>query len=138
MPGNGLGCEMATTSEDGAGGAKRVGIEKRFELAEGYVKTVLSLSTGALVLSVTFLHEIIGMGSEKAPTKIEWKGMIVGAWLSLLVSAVAALFYLYHLALAAKYEKEFKKELKWGAIVSSAGLVGGLVLLSFFAALHLP
>ena len=125
-------------NEERTGIPKKAGIEKRFELAEGYVKAVLSLSTGALVLSVTFLHDIVGMGSEAAPKSMEWKGMIAGAWFALLVSVVAALFYLYHLALAAKYEKEFKEELKWGAIVSSAGLVSGLVLLSLFAALHLP
>jgi hypothetical protein len=117
---------------------RRVGIEKRFDLAEGYVKTVLTLSTGALVVSVTFLHEIVGIGSTDAPGTIAWRSLIVGGWVALVLSAVASLFYLYHLAIASKYEEAFSWELKWGAIVSSAGLVVGLVLLSLFAALHLP
>lgn len=128
---------MATRDER-TGNADRVGIEKRFDLAEGYVKTVLGLSTGALVLSVTFLHEIIGVGSTECGKPIQWKGLIVGAWVAELVSAMAALFYLYHLAVAAKYESEFAKELKWGAIVSSVGLACGLVLLIVFATLNLP
>src|SRR5271168_2922890 len=84
------GEKKMSTSEERTGSAKRVGLEKRFELAEGYVKTVLGLSTGALVLSVTFLHEIIGVGSAEAPNKIAWKSLIVGAWVALLVSAMAA------------------------------------------------
>jgi hypothetical protein len=128
----------STVPENTPQGGRRVGIEKRFDLAEGYVKTVLGLSTGALVLSVTFLHEIVGIGSAEAPNRIEWKSLIMGAWMTLLVSAVASLFYLYHLAIAAKYESAYSQELKWGAIVSSAGLVCGLVLMSLFAALNLP
>ncbi|SRR6266851_1561595 len=127
-----------TVPENVPQSAHRVGIEKRFELAEGYVKTVLGLSTGALVLSVTFLHEIVGIGSAEAPKRIEGKSWIEAAWVALLVSAVSSLFYLYHLAIAAKYEGAYSQELKWGAIVSSAGLVCGLVLLSLFAALNLP
>ena len=115
-----------------------MGIEKRFELAEGYIKTVLSLSTGALVLSVTFLHEIIGLGSGRVPERIEWRGLIISAWIAFLVSAVASLFYLYHLAIAAKYERAFEQELKWGSMVRSAGLAIGVVLLSLFAEIHLP
>jgi hypothetical protein len=122
-----------TTQEE-----RRVGIEKRFDLAEGYVKTVLSLSTGALVLSVTFLHEIAGVGSEKAAKGLQGRYLIESAWVALLASAVASLFYLYHLAIAAKYERAYSKELKWSAIVSSAALVCGLVLMSVFAGLNLP
>jgi len=128
----------STVPENTPRDGHRVGIEKRFDLAEGYVKTVLGLSTGALVLSVTFLHEIIGIGSAEAPKRIEWRSLIIGAWMALLVSVVASLFYLYHLAIAAKYESAYSQELKWSAIVSSAGLVCGLVLMSLFAALNLP
>jgi len=117
---------------------QQVGIEKRFELAEGYVKTVLTLSTGALVLSVTFLHDIVGIGSPEAAKGIAWRSLIVSSWVALLISAVASLFYLYHLAIASKYQKAFSRELEWGAKISSAGLLVGLALLSLFASINLP
>lgn len=120
-----------------SGNGGRVGIEKRFELAEGYVKTVLGLSTGALVLSITFLHDIVGLGSEGAPARIGWRCLLEGGWACLLVSVVASLFYLYHLAIAAKYASAYSWELRWGAIVSSGAFVAGLAMLSVFAALHL-
>lgn len=43
-----------------------VSIEKRFDLAEGFVKSALRLATGALVFSATFLHEIVGIGGDRA------------------------------------------------------------------------
>lgn len=116
---------------------KTVGIEKRFELHEGYIKTVLSLSTGALVLSLTFLHEVLGTGGSASP-HIACRGLLFTSWIGFLVSVVASLFYLYFLAVAARYEKAFSWPLAWGAILSSAGLVAGLVLMTAFAWKNVP
>lgn len=116
---------------------KVVGIEKRFELFEGYIKTVLSLSTGALVLSLTFLHDVLGMGAG-AHAEVPCRGLLLASWIAFLVSVAASLSYLYFLALAAKYEKAFSSHLKWDAVISCAGLVIGLVLLTAFAWRNLP
>jgi len=116
---------------------KRVGLEKRFELSEGYIKTVLSLSTGALVLSLTFLHDVLGTGAE-VPAHLVCRDLLLTSWLGFLGSIAASLFYLYFLALAAKYEKAFSSHLKWGAIFSIAGFLVGLLLLTTFAWRNLP
>lgn len=116
----------------------KVSIEKRFELFEGYIKTVLNLCTGALVLSVTFLHDILGLGSAQQSRPARSGGLLASSWLAFLVSIVASLFYLYFLAIAAKYERAYSSQLRWGAVFSVFGFVAGLVLLSAFAWLNLP
>jgi hypothetical protein len=45
----------------------RISLEKRYEIFGEYVRTVLSLATGSLVLSITFLHDVLGTGSEHTP-----------------------------------------------------------------------
>ena len=40
--------------------SRHVSLEKQFEIFKEYVQTVLNLSTGSLVLSITFLHDIVG------------------------------------------------------------------------------
>jgi hypothetical protein len=65
----------------GSGNAP-VSAEKRFDLAEGFIKTVLNLATGALVFSVTFLHEIVGIGGDKAPAVIQHRYLVAGAWIA--------------------------------------------------------
>ncbi len=42
-----------------------IGPEKRFEFFQDFIKTLLQLSTGAILFSVTFLHDVVGSGSEK-------------------------------------------------------------------------
>jgi len=119
-------------------GASPVSADKRFELAEGFVKTVLNLATGALVLSVTFLHDIVGIGSEKLHAQITCTCLIGAAWIALLLSIAAALFYLYFLAVAAKFERGYSRHLRWGALATIFFFAGGLVLLALFAWYSLP
>jgi hypothetical protein len=119
-------------------GASPVSADKRFQLAEGFVKTVLNLATGALVLSVTFLHDIVGIGSEKPHAQITCTYLIGAAWIALLLSIAAALFYLYFLAVAAKFERGYSRHLRWGALATIFFFAGGLVLLALFAWYNLP
>ncbi len=119
-------------------GSGTVTLEKRFELAEGFVKAVLSLSTGALVFSVTFLHEIIGIGAEGPPREIHNRYLIAASWLAFLVSVGSALYYLYFLAVAAKFERGYGNNLKWGSLAAIYSFAAGLFLLGLFAWFNLP
>jgi len=121
----------------GAGSAP-VSAEKRFDLAEGFVKAVLNLATGALVFSVTFLHEIVGVGGDKAPAIIRDRFLVAAAWMAFLVSVGAALYYLYFLAVAAKFERGYSAHLRWSSLIAIYSFAGGLLLLGLFAWFNLP
>jgi hypothetical protein len=117
----------------------RVGIEKRYELYQDYIKTVLSLSTGALVLSITFLHDVLGTGSDRAPRTVSHHEVLGLAWLAFVLSILSSLIYLYFLALAARDSAEFHSgPLKWGAYCSVFGFAAGLGLMVCFGLLNFP
>ncbi|MGD0429101.1 MAG: hypothetical protein ABSC10_20530 [Candidatus Acidiferrales bacterium] len=115
-----------------------VSAEKRFDLAEGFLKAVLNLATGALVFSVTFLHEIVGVGGDKAPAVIQDRFSIAGSWMAFLVSVGAALYYLYFLAVAAKFERGYSAHLRWSSLIAIYTFAAGLLLLGLFAWFNLP
>jgi len=123
-----------TTGQSGA----PVSPEKRFELSEGFVKSVLNLATGALVFSVTFLHDIIGIGGEKGTPVIQARCLIAGAWLSFLISVGASLYYLYFLAVASKFERGFGEKLTTSSVLAAFAFGAGLLLLGLFAWFNLP
>ena len=115
-----------------------VSIDKRFEFFQDYIKTVLSLSTGALLLSVTFLHDIIGIGSEHGPPKpIQSRNLLGTSWISFLVSVFGSLYYLYFHALAAKDKDLSTGHLNWSAIASLTGLFLGLLAFGAFGWLNI-
>ena len=115
-----------------------VTIDKRFEFFQDYVKTVLSLSTGALVFSVTFLHDIVGLGSEHGtPKPIQFRGLLGLTWLLFLASIFGALYYLYFHALASRDSELSAGHLNISAVTASAGLFFGLVALGAFGWLNL-
>jgi len=62
---------------------RHVGLEKQFEIFKEYIQTVLNLSAGSLVLSITFLHDVVGLGSEgRAGTiTVRHPGILGIAWL---------------------------------------------------------
>jgi hypothetical protein len=115
-----------------------VSAEKRFDLAAGFVKAVLNLATGALVFSVTFLHDVIGVGADKTPAVIQQRCLVAGAWIAFLVSVGAALYYLYFLAVAAKFERGYSEHLRWSSLISIYSFAAGLLLLGLFAWFNLP
>lgn len=115
-----------------------VSAEKRFDLAEGFLKAVLNLATGALVFSVTFLHEIVGVGGDKAPAVIQDRFSVAGSWMAFLVSVGAALYYLYFLAVAAKFERGYSAHLRWSSLIAIYTFAAGLLLLGLFAWFNLP
>jgi hypothetical protein len=115
-----------------------VTIDKRFEFFQDYVKTVLNLSTGALVFSITFLHDIVGLGSEHGVAKpVQFRGLLGLTWISFLISIFGALYYLYFHALAARDKDLSMGHLKWSSIAGLAGLFLGLVALGCFGWLNI-
>ncbi len=115
-----------------------VSIDKRFEFFQDYIKTVLNLSAGALVFSITFLHDILGIGSEHGTLKpVQFRGLLGAAWVLFLASVLGSLYYLYFHALSSKDNELWTGHLKWSAIVGLAGLFFGLVSLGVFGWLNI-
>jgi hypothetical protein len=125
---NGMGAQESTN----------VGVEKRVELFQDYIKTVLNLATGALVVSVTFLHEIIGLGEKEVSKSLRDPALLGLSWTMYLVSVMGSLLYLYFLSLSAKYPGKYSAWLKWGAMASVFGFVTGVILFAAFGWLNLP
>ena len=115
-----------------------VTIDKRFEFFQDYIKTVLNLSTGALVLSVTFLHDIVGLGSEHGtPRPLQFRGLLALSWIFFLGSIFGALYYLYFHALAAKDSELSSGHLNFSALAALGGLFLGLVVFGVFGWLNI-
>jgi hypothetical protein len=116
-----------------------VSLEKKFEIFGEYVRTVLNLSTGALVLSVTFLHDIVGLGGEgKSPVVVHANKLLAASWLGFLISVVGCLLYLYFLALWAEGKRDCSKQLVAGNILGLGGFLVGLIFLAIFGWLNVP
>jgi hypothetical protein len=120
--------------------SRHVSLEKKYEIFGEYVRTVLNLSTGSLVLSITFLHDVVGLGSEgKArAAAIPAKSLLALSWLGFLLSILGCLYYLYFLALASNEERDCSSHLVAGNIVGLAGFAAGLVLLAIFGWFNIP
>jgi hypothetical protein len=122
--------------------SRRVSLEKQFEIFKEYVQTVLNLSTGSLVLSITFLHDIVGLGSEakpgSSPVIVHHPGVLGIAWIGFLVSVAGCLLYLYFLALFTKDGADCKTELMVGNIAGLAGFGVGLICLAAFGWCNIP
>lgn len=69
--------------------------EREYKLSGLFIenaKTYVQLSTGALVLTVTFLHDILGVPKDqKVPTDV-W---LVLSWISFLVAILSGAYYQY-------------------------------------------
>ena len=116
-----------------------ISLDKKYEIFAEYVRTVLNLSTGALVLSVTFLHDIVGLGSEaKSPRVMHARFLLAFSWLGFLVSVVGCLVYLYFLALWAEHTGDCRTQLVTGNVAGLLGFLVGLVCLAIFGWLNLP
>jgi hypothetical protein len=116
-----------------------VSLEKKFELFGEYVRTVLSLSTGALVLSVTFLHDVIGLGAEKAhAVPVHARCLLAASWGGFLLSVSGCLLYLYFLALWANENRDCTKQLVAGNVAGLGGFLVGLFCLAVFSWLNVP
>jgi hypothetical protein len=115
-----------------------VSIEKRFEFFQDYIKTVLNLSAGSIVFSVTFLKDIVGLGDKAVPRTAVCPGLLVAGWAAFLVSVLSSLVYLYFHALASRDEDGHRGWLAWSAGLGVAGLFFGLALLAVFGWLNLP
>jgi hypothetical protein len=127
-------------SEESRGDLRHVGLEKQFEIFKEYIQTVLNLSSGSLVLSITFLHDVVGLGSDGRPgiTTVRHAGILGIAWLGFLVSVAGCLCYLYFLALFAKDGVDCKTQLVLGNIAGLAGFAVGLIFLAAFGWCNIP
>ena len=119
---------------------RHVGLEKQFEIFKEYIQTVLNLSAGSLVLSVTFLHDVVGLGSDgRTGTVTVHHPAVLGiAWFGFLVSVAGCLCYLYFLALFTKDGVDCKTQLVAGNIAGLAGFGVGLISLSVFGWCNIP
>lgn len=95
-------------------------------------KAYVQLSAGALVLTVTFLHEVVGVPKGE---RVGANWCLIASWACFLLAALSGAFYQY---LAVKF-----LELKSGvgrhyyqwldSLIKSPGNVYGVMLMSFYA-----
>lgn len=104
---------------------------KIMELFIDNAKTYVQLSVGALVLSITFQHEIVGVATGKQIATEPW---LISSWVFFLITILCGAFYQY---LAVKFlEKKFAAAytfplFRW--LEESPGLCYGAMLASFYA-----
>lgn len=103
---------------------------KIMELFIDNAKTYVQLSAGALVLSITFLHEIVGIAKDaKVPTD-RW---LIISWIFLLITILCGAFYQY---LAVKFlERKFGSGYSFplfSRLQTSPGWCYGAMLASFY------
>jgi hypothetical protein len=123
------------------GDGSTVGAEKRAEFFRDFIQTVLQLAAGSVVFSVTFLHDILRVGENSAgslPTIARHATLILGAWVILLFSVLAAVGYLYFHAISTKYETAYSGWMSVTAAAAVLGLFAGLALLVCFGFENLP
>ncbi|MGH7838460.1 MAG: hypothetical protein ACREQC_11650 [Candidatus Binataceae bacterium] len=109
-----------------------VQLDKRYDMFADFAKTVLNLSGGALVLSVTFLHDIVGFGGEGNDGVMLHPHLILAAWISFLLSVVGCLVYLYFLVQAADKNQRCEICLTGGILTGFLGFFAGLLLFAYF------
>lgn len=108
-------------------------------------KTYVQLSIGALVLSVTFLHEVVGAPPNQ---KLQVPWLLMVSWSSFLIAILTGAFYQYH---AIKYiesnsdvgynpswNKRFDREPSWlyGAMLITFVLGAALFTVAAIALLR--
>ena len=104
---------------------------KVMELYTENAKTYVQLSVGALVLSITFLHEVLGIPKEQ---RVQTDWWLILSWVSLLVTVITGAFYQY---LAVKF-LEWKSGLprthrNWfSGLIHHPWSVYGAMLISFY------
>jgi hypothetical protein len=94
-------------------------------------KTYTQLSIGALVLSITFVREVLALPKD-TPVQLDWQ--LVTCWTCFLSAVICGSFYQY---LAAKFiEKKAgvprTHRIMWDWIVDHPWLAYGLMLISFY------
>lgn len=117
--------------------ALSVTLDKRYDLFADYAKTVMNLSGGALVLSVTFLHDIVGLGEKGERRVMLHPHLILAAWISFLVSVVGCLVYLFFLVQAADKNQRCDVCMVGGILAGFLGFCAGLFLFVCFGWVNL-
>ena len=123
------------------GAGSPVSADKRAEFFRDFMHTVLTLSGGSIVFSVTFLHDIVRIGdtaSGKPLVAPHDAGLLIAGWVALLVGVVASLVYLFFHAISTKYERAYSAPMTVAVVFGVVGLLTGLVLLVCFGVQNLP
>ncbi len=92
-------------------------------------KSYIQLSGAALVLSITFIHEVLGV---PAGHKLSVDGWMIAAWIAFLLAIIAGAFYQY---LAVKYLERLSRTPSfefWSWLVQQPGLIYGVMLSAFY------
>jgi len=119
-----------------------VGAEKRAEFFRDFIQAVLSLAAGSIVFSVTFLHDVVGIGKAAraaAPSVMSIPrapSLLLLAWSVLTVSVIASIVFLYVHAVSTKYTKAYSWQMQTAAVIASSALVLGLIFLAIFGYLN--
>jgi hypothetical protein len=100
---------------------------------KSYDKYVLTLSGGALALSLTFIHDIIGTGPVRFPA------LVVLAWLSFTLSVAAALvsiqqsgpLYRRFRDILDKHAENAGPDFRWAPVRKEQGKCRRLILMNF-------
>ncbi len=93
-------------------------------------KSYIQLSGAALVLSITFVHEVLGV---PAGHKLSVDGWMIGAWIAFLLAIVAGAFYQY---LAVKYLERLSSIPSfefWSWLIQQPGVIYGVMLSAFYS-----
>ena len=128
-------------------------IERELRVGEGYDKTLITLSGGALGLTVTFTGELVGEGA------IVGASWLLGAWIAWSVSLGSLLSAYYFGRLSYKQAREqldeymqqeenqqaeqpdygapFSRYVEWLNAVGGVSFFGGLVSIVWFSFLNL-
>ena len=119
--------------QDGSGSENK---RTAFEMADAWAKQIATLATGALVLSATFIKDILPKDE-----KVDGELFIYFAWALLLVSAVLGLVVLgaltSHLSRNDGKLDVYAPSIRLSALAQFASFIVGLGLFALFAGLNL-
>ncbi|HKT46621.1 MAG TPA: hypothetical protein VJP87_03785 [Candidatus Acidoferrales bacterium] len=117
---------MSTTLTAGLANATSNPLMEKAKLFRDHVQSIVTLATGALALSVTFLHDIA--------TKHTAGWLIERAWYGLVATVVLGIFYSYVLLAYVKADgRSYGKLLGGLSVFLHAAFLGALVYLVRFA-----
>ncbi len=107
--------------------------DQRFQLLHEYIKTLLGLSSGALVFSVTVVLALLERDSS-----LSARPLLYGAWGFWLLGLGGSLMHLLYLIKAAKERAgSYAAQLRLGASLSLSGFLLGLLAFVAFGAWNL-
>ena len=109
---------------------------KAFEMADGWTKHIATLAAGTLVLSATFIKDLLPANSD-----LDAKGVLFTAWALLITSVVFSLLVLggitSNLTRSDDQLDVFSPNIRISALLQFTAFVSGVILFVIFAGLNL-